>query len=150
MAQPLRYTSDLACPRDRVWDAWTRADDLARWLCLRAVVEPVVGGRYELFWNPDASRPDSDSTLGCRLLAVDRPRLLRFTWRGADEVADVMNAIGTAPTEVEVRLFPTPDGTRLEVLHEGWGDGSDWERARAWFDRAWSGALEALRGHLGS
>jgi uncharacterized protein YndB with AHSA1/START domain len=150
MAQPLRYTMDLPFPRDRVWDAWTRAENLARWLCLRAVVEPVVGGRYELFWNPDVSRPDSDSTLGCRLLSVDRPRLLRFTWRGADEVADVMNVPGATPTEVEVRLFPTPDGTRLEVLHEGWGDGPGWERARTWFDRAWSGALENLRGHLGS
>jgi uncharacterized protein YndB with AHSA1/START domain len=142
---PLRYTMDLPAPRDRVWDAWTRPGILARWLCLRAEVEPAVGGRYELFWNPDPRRPESDSTIGCRVLSIDRPRLLRFTWRGSDEVADVMNAPGAPVTEVEVRLFPTPDGTRLEVTHSGWGDGPGWERARAWFDRAWSGALEGLR-----
>ncbi len=143
--QPLTYTMDLPVPRDRVWNAWTTSAGLASWLCLRAEVEPVVGGRYELFWNPDATRPESDSTLGCRVLSVDRPRLLRFTWRGADEVADVMNVPGAPVTEVEVRLLPTPDGTRLEISHAGWGDGPGWERARAWFDRAWSGALEQLR-----
>jgi uncharacterized protein YndB with AHSA1/START domain len=142
---PLTYTMDLPVPRDRVWTAWTTPGGLASWLCLRAEVEPVVGGRYELFWNADTTRPDSDSTLGCRVLSVDWPRLLRFTWRGADEVADVMNVPGAPVTEVEVRFFPTPDGTRLEIVHSGWADGPGWERARTWFDRAWSGALEQLR-----
>jgi len=146
--ESLKYTMDLAVPRDRVWDAWTRPERLAEWLCLRANVEPVVGGRYELFWNPEPSRPESDSTVGCRVLSIDRPRLLRFTWRGSDDVADVMNVDGAPVTEVEVRLGPTPDGTRLTVTHTGWGEGPGWERARAWFDRAWSGALERLRGIL--
>ena len=148
MTEPLKYTVDLPYARNRVWAAWTHAEELAKWLCLRAVVDPAVGGRYELFWNPDPSKPESDSTLGCRVLSVDPPRLLRFTWRGADEVADVMNAPDVAPTEVEVRLLPILEGTRLKVSHEGWGDGEGWDRARAWFDRAWSGALKALRQHL--
>lgn len=142
---PLTYTMDLAVPRDRVWEAWTRPERLTAWLCLRANVEPVVGGRYELFWNPDPAKPEHDSTIGCRVLSVDRPRLLRFSWRGANEVAAVMNRPDAPVTEVEVRLSPTPDGTRLTLVHSGWADGPDWERARAWFDRAWSGALERLR-----
>lgn len=143
--EPLRYAMDIPVARDRVWNAWTNPEALAKWLCLRAEVVPVVGGRFDLSWNPDPSRPESDSTLGCRVLSVDRPRLLRVTWRGSDEVADVMNTPGAAATEVELRLYPTPDGTRLELTHEGWGAGPGWDRARAWFDRAWSGALERLR-----
>jgi len=143
--EPLRYELDLAATRDRVWDLFTTADGLASWLCLRARVEPRVGGAYELFWNPDPKRPDSDSTLGCRVLTIDRPRLLSFSWRGADEVADVMNADGVAPTEVTVELRPRPTGTRIFLIHDGWGDGEGWERARGWFDRAWRGALDQLR-----
>lgn len=140
----LDYSMVIAASRDDVWRALTTAEGLASWLCLRARVEPVVGGAWELHWCPDESRPESDSTLGCRVLAVDRPRLIRFTWRGSDAVADVMNVSGAPVTEVEVRLFPGLDGTRVEVCHSGWADGPGWERARAWFDRAWQGALERL------
>jgi uncharacterized protein YndB with AHSA1/START domain len=131
-------------PRENLWWAWTTAEGLSAWLCLRAEVEPVVGGKYELFWNPDPGKPESDSTLGCRVLSAYRPRYLQFTWRGSDEVADVMNVEGAPVTEVTVDFFPAGDGTRLLVTHSGWGDGPDWARARSWFERAWLGALEQL------
>ena len=142
--EPLQYVMDLPATRDRVWEMWTTAVGLCSWLCLRAEVEPKVGGPFELFFNPDESKPASDSTLGCKVLSVDRPRLLVFDWRGADELAEVMNAPGTPRTRCQVELLPRPTGTRLRVTHSGWGDGPGWEEARAWFDRAWSGALERL------
>jgi uncharacterized protein YndB with AHSA1/START domain len=146
--KPLRFTLDVPTPRDRVWEALTTAEGLASWLCLRARVEPEIGGACELFWDPDESHPERDSTLGCTFLSVDEPRLLEFTWRGSEAVADVMNVPGAAQTQVKVELRPTLDGTRLELTHSGWGDGPGWERARAWFDRAWGGALQALRTRL--
>jgi len=147
--EPLRFTIDLPAGRDPVWEAFTTADGLAAWLCLRARVEPEVGGAYELFWDPDESHPERDSTLGCTVLSIDQPRLLEFTWRGAEAVADVMNVPGAAQTQVKVELRPTLDGTRLELTHSGWGEGPGWERARTWFERAWGGALQALRARLG-
>jgi uncharacterized protein YndB with AHSA1/START domain len=143
--EPLRLSVDLPAPRDEVWAAWTTAAGLASWLCLRARVEPEVGGAFELFWDPDESRPERDSTLGCTVLSVDEPRLLEVTWRGSEAVADVMNAPGVLPTQVRVELRPTLAGTRVEVIHSGWGEGPDWERARAWFEQAWRGALVALK-----
>jgi uncharacterized protein YndB with AHSA1/START domain len=148
MPDELKYTMELALPRDRVWQAWTTADGLSSWLCLRARVEPVVGGAYELFWNPDTAQPASDSTIGCRILSIDRPRLLQFTWRGSDAVANVMNLPGAPTTTVKVELIPTLSGTRLQLTHAGWGEGDGWPRARAWFDQAWAGALERLRAAL--
>ena len=142
--EALSYELELTHSRDQVWQMFTTSAGLARWLCLRANVEPRVGGAYELFWNPDQSRPESDSTIGCRVLSIDHPRLLSFTWRGADAVAETMNGPGITPTRVEVLLLPRPSGTRLVLVHSGWLDGDDWQRARDWFDRAWSGALERL------
>jgi uncharacterized protein YndB with AHSA1/START domain len=146
--ETLRFTVEVPAPRDRVWEAFATADGLASWLCLRACVEPEIGGAYELFWDPDESHPERDSTLGCTVLSVDEPRLLEFTWRGSEAVADVMNAPGAAQTQVKVELRPTLDGTRVDLTHSGWGDGPGWERARAWFEKAWGGALQALRTHL--
>jgi uncharacterized protein YndB with AHSA1/START domain len=144
--QDLHYVLDISTTRDELWERLTTPQGLSSWLCLRANVSPVVGGPFEVFFNPDQTRPESDSTLGCRVLAIDRPRMLRIDWRGADELAEVMNAPGVARTEVEFLLFPTLTGSRLEVTHSGWGDGQGWERARAWFHAAWSGALESLHG----
>lgn len=140
--EPLRFERELAAPRDVVWKAVATGDGVTRWLCPRAHVEPVVGGAYELFWNPD--RPESDSTLGCRVISLSYPRLLQVTWRGSDAVADVMNGPDAPRTEVKVELSPTLDGTRLVLVHSGWGSGAGWERARAWFEAAWRSALERL------
>ncbi len=142
--EPLQYVLDLPAGRDRVWRMWTTPEGLCSWLCLRADVEPRVGGPFELFFNPDESKPESDSTIGCKVLSVDQPRLLVFDWRGADEVAEVMNAPDAPPTQCQVELLPRPTGTRLRLTHSDWGDGPGWEEARAWFDRAWSDALERL------
>jgi len=145
LPEPIVLTMDLAETRDRIWEMWTTPEGLTSWLCLRAHVEPWVGGAYELFWNPDETRPLSDSTVGCRVLSIDPPRLLEVSWRGADAVARVMDARGAPTTQVTVRLYPTLTGTRLELLHAGWGEGAEWARARAWFERVWAGAFELLR-----
>ncbi|MBN1945087.1 MAG: SRPBCC domain-containing protein [Bradymonadales bacterium] len=141
---PLHYTVDIPATRDELWEAWTTPEGLTRWLCHRATVEPRVGGAYEIYFNPDESRPGSNSTIGCKVLSVDRPRLLRVTWRGSDDLAEIMNNPEAPTTELEVRLRPAPFGTRLEVIHSGWGEGASWTRAREWFDKAWSKALEKI------
>lgn len=146
--QPLAYEVDLAKSRDEVWALLTTEAGLTSWLCLRANVEPAVGGAFELFWSPDPAQPGSDSTLGCRVLSIDPPRLLEFSWRGADAVADVMNVDGAPVTQVRAELRPHPGGTRLLLTHSGWGDGPEWARARDWFDAAWTGALERLHAVL--
>ena len=69
-------------------------------------------------------------TLPCagEVLFEDRPRLLHLG--ESDE-----------SSSVTVRLFPTLDGTRLEVIHEVACDLSTRDR----LDRRWQAALESLR-----
>lgn len=146
MLKPLQFLLDLPASRDRVWDLWTTESGLGAWLCERANVEPRPGGPYELFWHPDPFQPERDSTFGCKVLSAVRPRLLEFTWRGADAVAEVMNADDAPQTQCKLELTPRPTGTRLRLTHSGWGDGLGWVEARAWFDRAWGDALDRLLG----
>jgi hypothetical protein len=35
--------------------------------------------------------------------------------------------------------------TRVSLHHVGWGDGGEWDRAYAYFDRAWSNVLGNLK-----
>jgi uncharacterized protein YndB with AHSA1/START domain len=115
----LTYKIDLAAPRDMIWDAWTRPEHLASWLCSRATVDPVVGGAYDLCWKDLSTRG--------QILSIDRPRLLQAAWW-----------IGERELAIEAIFYPTLLGTRLELLVARPGD----DRARV--DRIWSAGLEEL------
>ena len=96
--EPLTFKMDLPIPRDRVWEAFTDSAQLTRWLCAEADVEPVLGGAYELLFE--------ETELAGRILSIDHPRLLHV---GS---IDPKNTF-----EIVVELFPTLDGTRLEITH---------------------------------
>lgn len=118
----LHYVVDLAIGRDDLWELWTVARRLTDWLCASAALDPVVGGRLLLDWQ-------REPVVG-EVLSIDAPRQLLMEWR-----------VGNQLTQVEVQIFPTLDGSRLEVRHRGLLDQT--ERAAA--DRRWQVALERLK-----
>ena len=80
-----------------------------------------IGGRLLLEWN-------GELVVG-EVLSVDPPRLLLMEWR-----------VDLVTSRVEARLFPTLDGTRLEVTHHGLTS----EDLRARLDHGWQASLERL------
>jgi len=96
----LRYERHYPRPIETVWAALTEPARLADWLG-QALVEPYVGGRYELFI--DRKRPVTG-----RILTWQRPTLLEFTWDTGDAPASV----------VRCELTPDRDVTRLVFLHK--------------------------------
>jgi uncharacterized protein YndB with AHSA1/START domain len=91
-------------PPERVWRALVDPSELAVWL-MSTDFAPEVGRSFVL---------DTGNELGeirGEVLEIDEPRLLRCRWSGV-----------FGDTEVSFELFPEPDGTRLRVRHDGWGD----------------------------
>lgn len=99
----LRYERHYPHPIETIWAALTDPARLNDWMGL-ALVEPHVGGRYELFI--DRPRPMTG-----RILTWEPPRLLEFSW-------DTGDAPGTV---VRCELVPDGGGTRLIFLHKGVG-----------------------------
>ncbi len=124
---------DIPVSRDRVWEAWTTPPGLRQWLCREAVVMPAVGGPYEMLFEPGGSHATSAPPLLGRVLSIDRPRLLQFG--GSD---------GGNRFVVIVELFPTLDGTRVEVTHSFLGDELRSPLCDR-FDPIWTNGLEQLR-----
>ncbi|MCB9654020.1 MAG: SRPBCC domain-containing protein [Deltaproteobacteria bacterium] len=140
--QPVQILVSLSAPIERVWRAWTENEELTTWLTAKANVALLVGGPYELFWEPD--HPDRNSTLGCKVTAFEPMRFLAFSWRGPTEFAHLMNT-EPFPTSVRVAFTETSIGeTVIELEHGGWGLGPKWAEARAWQDRAWRVAFAQL------
>lgn len=134
-------SATLPCPPEEAFRWFTERERLEAWLAPAATVEPRVGGRYELFWNPEDRA--HDSTLGCRVTALVPAQLLAFDWRGATAHEPFMDGADPA-THVSVSFMPTAEGTVVHLLHSGWRSTPEWIQARLWFERAWEMAFGEL------
>ena len=132
---------------DQVWLAWTSSDRITTWFAPEANVKARVGGPFELFFDP--TNHDHQSTKGCIFTLVEPMRLLGFTWRGPDRFSMFMND-PISLTFVTVYFQDEGGATRIVVEHGGWGNGNDWEEARAWHHRAWEDVLGRLKSTLES
>jgi uncharacterized protein YndB with AHSA1/START domain len=92
-------------PPDKVWRALTEAELIGRWL-MQNDFQPFVGHRFNFRAQPMG---DWDGVVHCEVLAVERPKLLRYSWRG-----------GSLDTTVTWTLAPSPSGgTLLHLEHDG-------------------------------
>ena len=130
---------------DRVWDAWTKSDQITKWFSPDARVNAKVGGPFELFFDPRDH--GHQCTKGCVFTLIEPQKELRFTWKGPDQFAELMNKLASL-TSVRVAFHSEKESTRVVVEHSGWGEGEDWVQARDWHQHAWEEALECLKAFL--
>jgi uncharacterized protein YndB with AHSA1/START domain len=99
----LRYERHYPRSIEKVWAALTIPERLSDWLGA-AIVEPHVGGRFELF----VDRPSPDARSLGRILTWEPPTLLEFSWK-----------VGPEPeTTVRCDLTATaPNATKLIFAH---------------------------------
>jgi len=124
---------------------FTVNDHLENWLTMMADVEPKVGGKYELFWNPQDK--ENDSTIGCRISALQPEKFLSFEWKGPEQFKHLMNTVRPL-TNVVVFFITVQESTNVYVLHVGWRNTTEWENARQWFVKAWADALSKLQEYV--
>src|SRR6267143_2892502 len=62
---------------EEAWKAWTTVEGVASFFVPKAILEPVVGGRYELFSSLKAPK-GFQGTEGCKVLALEPQRHLAF------------------------------------------------------------------------
>ena len=136
----------LHCNTHRAFQMFTINEYLQTWLTTLAVVEPEVGGKYELFWNP--ADPMHNSTAGCKITAIVPDKFLAFEWKGPTEFKHVMNDVDPL-THVTVFFIPADElltaGTDVYLVHTGWRNTPECEAARQWFVRVWEKAFEELQ-----
>lgn len=114
----------VAASTDTVWRDLTHPAQLAEWIWPRrfetqAVVEPVVGGRWEV-----ASAVAELAVQG-RVLAFEPPFSLRLEWRweGEDHATDAeitLEAAADASTRITVRHSGFVSAEERESHIEGW------------------------------
>lgn len=131
----------VAATLEQAWDAWTTRDGVVGFFAPEARVEPRPGGLFEVQFNPlaEAGLRGADDM---RFLALQPRRMLSFTWNAPPSLPEARQQ----RTMVVVRFEPLAErSTRVTLHHVGWGDGGEWDRAYAYFDRAWGSVLGNLK-----
>jgi len=144
---------NLKCDQQKAFEMFTVNKHLEKWLTTEADVEPRIGGKFELFWNPDDK--ENDSTIGCRVTVIRPNRFLAFEWKGPKQYKDFMN---NADPLTHVVVFFTSckedkdlnTCTEVHLIHSGWRSSAEWEEARLWFKKVWDTAFEELRKYVNS
>jgi len=142
MDKVIHHSVRLACGCQKAFEMFTVNECLQKWLTEKADVEPNVGGKYELFWNPKDR--ENDSTIGCKVLAINEDKFVCFEWKGPIRFKHFMNAASPL-TCVTVFFIPCEEGCEVHLLHTGWRDTNEWEQARQWFNEQWKTALTQLQ-----
>jgi uncharacterized protein YndB with AHSA1/START domain len=131
----IELSTTVAAPPEAVFRALTEAGELARWFPSSAESDPRVGGRFSYRFEFDD--PSRDHTYSGEYQAVVPGELVSYPWHGR---------LGT--TLVQFSLRPSGDGTAVQLIHSGWGEGPEWEEAEEMHRQGWTAFLENLRSYL--
>ena len=135
--EELRIDRVVHAPPDRVFSAWTNANELAAWwgpdgiTCKSAKIDARVGGSYRI----ENALPDG-STLWIfgEFEVVDRPVKLVFSWH--------VSTTTTAPERVTIDFRPHHAGTQIVLTHEKIPTAT----LRKQHESGWRGCLDGLCG----
>lgn len=131
----------VAATPQQVWDAWTTRAGITSFFAPDARIEAKVGGAFHVYIDPLAE-PGLKGADDMRFMALQPPKMLSFDWNAPPSLPEVRKQ----RTFVVVRIEPVADArTRVTLTHTGWGDGGEWDKAYAYFDRAWGNVLGNLK-----
>lgn len=124
---------------DEVWAAWTTEEGVKTFLAPACKIDLRPGGIYEMYFDIEAAAGLRGGE-GCRILAIQKPILLSFTWNFPPVIPELRNE--QQNTHVTLRFIEeTANVTKVSLMQDGWGSGADWERGRIYFERAWGGIV---------
>ncbi|MBV1915654.1 MAG: SRPBCC domain-containing protein [Pseudomonadales bacterium] len=138
----------FAAPVDRVFDAWTKAEVLAKWFgpeefsVNRSEVQLYVGGSYDIeICSPDGKQIRHFGDY----LEINKPHYLVFTWMLADQ--DCKGSEGlVSETIVSLEFKAIENTTELTLTHEQLPN----KEAYHGHQFGWSSSLNSLTSYLQS
>lgn len=126
---------------DQAWQSWTTREGIVAFFAPDARIEPRVGGAFQIYIDPGAE-PGARGADEMRFMALQPKKMLSFDWNAPPSLPEVR----AQRTLVVVRFAPVDAShTRVSLHHTGWGDGGEWDKAFAYFDRAWGQVLGNLQ-----
>jgi uncharacterized protein YndB with AHSA1/START domain len=131
----------VPAPPAEVWKAWTTTEGAKTFFAPDARIELKPGGAYELYFKPDAPEGEKGAE-GCTVVSFEPNKKLVFTWNFPPSIPSLRGEM--AHHQVTVALSPSGAGTKVTLDDTGFESGADWQKGRAYFERAWGVVLARL------
>src|SRR5262245_30917950 len=134
-------------PPAEVFRLWTTSEGVTKFLAPAANIEPRVGGRYQVIFDPvgDPEGAFHGTKVG-KVMRVVPDREIAFEWPMPPFGPELGGP--PVPTWVELEFLPSPDKTgrtRLRLAQYGFRTGGKWDEAFPMFrDRNWPVGLNRL------
>jgi uncharacterized protein YndB with AHSA1/START domain len=127
------FPVEVAAPVDSVWAAWTTEAGVKSFFTPNCKVESRVDGAYEMYFAPDAPEGLRGGE-GNKILAMQPGKLFSFTWNSPPTLPEARKQ----RTHVDIRFQSLGEKkTQITLIHGGWGDGGEWDKAFEYFSKAW-------------
>ena len=141
LAPDIVVVKTINAPVADVWKAWTTTDGIESFFAPKAAkVEPWPGGAFELWFGVDLPEGSRGSE-NCKVHSVKPMEQLVFEWNAPPTIP----VIRPLRTLVYLDFKPLPDNrTELTLRNFGYGAGEDWDKAKAYFARAWPAVMASL------
>lgn len=101
-------------PIERVWQALTNQRKLSAWL-METDFEPKLGRAFQ-FRDHNLDVPDNTGVIACRVVELEPPRRLAYTWASPPKLQSTL---------VTWELAPESAGTRVLLVHSGFAAGEE-------------------------
>jgi uncharacterized protein YndB with AHSA1/START domain len=130
---PIEVDVVVTASLDDAWNAWTTVEGVKSFFAPAARIDARPDGAYEIFFDPSApeGRRGAD---GMRVLVSEPKRRFAFTWNAPEQFP----AARAQRTRVTLVFTPLAErSTRVALTHDGFGEGEEWAKVRAYFEHAW-------------
>ncbi len=142
-ARTINKEATIAASTKDVWRAWTTTEGITSFFGAAADIELSVGGKFEVYFALDAPQGSRGSE-GCKVLAYLPHKMLAFSWNAPPSIPALRDA--GAQTQVVLEFTSDKSGaTHVALTQHGLGQGKDWDKYHAYFDRAWTNVLASLK-----
>ena len=141
LAPDIVVVKTINAPVADVWKAWTTIDGIESFFAPKAAkVEPWPGGAFELWFGVDQPEGARGSE-NCKVHSVKPMEQLVIEWNAPPTIP----VIRPLRTLVYLDFRPLPDNrTEVTLRNFGYGVGEDWDKAKAYFARAWPAVMANL------
>ena len=133
----IRASRAVSATPEECWRLWTTEEGLRSFLGRDSNVSLEIGGPYEVYFRIDNARGRRGSE-GCKVLSYLPERMLSFEWNAPPHFP----LVRARRTRVVVLFEPAPEGTVVELVHLGFGEGDEWAKAHEYFTLAWPRVMD--------
>lgn len=139
----LEFDRIINAPADVVWNQITTPEGVKRWMGVDANIRLAIGGPYELYFDEGRSRGNK-GTEGSQVLSYAPGRMLSIAWN----VPTNLGMVRGQRSWVTFLIEPSPQGSRVRVVHAGFGSTPGWDRAHDYYETGWPSVLGMLKRSL--